>query len=165
MLLLSRKKDGAEKNMTEHSCKKLISKNPKEFEKNFQELLAVKKPEERIYSSLDERYLRKAIRLFKFGQLDADYCGEKQRNEFYMDIFNRWVSMLSNPTCRKGTLFLADCDSDEDEDMVRADIATGNVICIHEYATKNGRHFILNPFNPNNVPYEVKKNALLLLAF
>ena len=165
MILMLRGKDGGPC-QPDHSAKKLISKNEEQFDKNFEKLSAIKKPEERIYFTTESRDIKKAMRLFKQRQLDADYFDDDNKQAFYLDIWNRWISCLQNPSCRTETLFLVDIDDDKDDrESINKEIIDNNLEIIYAYPTKNGQHLILKPFNPNLVSFECKKNSLMLLEY
>lgn len=171
LMLNQRGKDGGKVGHCDRSAKKMISKNEVEFEICYQKLLALKKPEERIYSTIDERDIDKGIMLFKHRQLDADYYGLDDRNSFYTDIWNRWISALASPNSKKGTLFLIDIDDVAggqnvgQEKEIKKQLKEKEIEIMHEYPTKNGKHIITKPFNPTTVTFYVQKNAMLLLAY
>jgi hypothetical protein len=165
LILMLRGKDGG-KQQPDHTAKKRISTGPKDFDKYFAELSAIRKPTERIYCSLEQRSISKAIRLFKQRQLDNDYNPQEIKEEFYLDIFNRWVGCLANPKCNAETLFLVDIDNDEDDEAaIYWEIHDKGLVILHEYATKNGRHIVLAPFNPSTVNFKCDKNSLMLLEY
>jgi len=174
-----RSKDGGKKNNPDRVAEKLVSRSPEEFDKIFEHLLKNRKDQERIYSTVDARNLDKAIRKFKYDQLDADYFDKESRNSFYIDIYNRWISALQSPQSRDGTLFLIDIDNGEnDEKKIRTDLEAlfqglsgmmGGLQfvpkIVDDYRTKNGCHIITTPFNPSLFPHEVKKNSMILWAY
>lgn len=172
LMLILRSKEGGKVNKPDRVAKKVISRNETEFEEKFQKLLSIKKEGERIYSTIDERDIEKAIRTFKFRQLENDYADSNSHYDFYTDIWNRWISSLQAVTSKKGTLFLVDIDSDEEngqnvgaEERIRKEISDNKLEIIHEYNTKNGKHIILKPFNPAIVSFQVQKNAMMLLSY
>ena len=61
---------------------------------------------------------------------------------------------------------MVDVDGDKDDEAdIRMQIAENNIEIVHEYPTKNGRHLILNPFNPALVSFDIQKNGMMLLAY
>jgi len=166
LMLTLRSKEGGKSNLPDRSAKKMVSRNPAEFDKCMKILLEKRRGMERIYSTVDERDLDKAIRLFKERQLDNDYSDENSRIGFYVDIWNRFISSLQSPKARKGCLFMVDVDDDKDEEVnIRKEIKEKRVDLVHEYPTKNGRHFILKPFNPNIVSFDCLKNHMMLWVY
>ena len=136
-----------------------------EIKNNTQDLL-------RIYSCLNKRDIKKAIRGFKFKQLEADYYDEDSKNNFYLDIKNRWTSAIMKPASRAETRFLIDIDDiigdKSDISFVDQYLEDIKVKVLLKYPTKNGWHIITEPFNPalwNGNFGEIKKDALLLLDY
>ncbi len=176
MFLIHRSKEGAER-ANNDKLEKLISNNPIEFRDNLYTLLDKKDTLERafgyplrIYSSVNSRDMRKAIREFKMNQLLADYYDEKSHNAFYIDVRNRFISSLMKPLCGKESLFVLDIDSDADLYAIQPVIAekglSENVIL--KYPTKNGWHIVMKPFNPALLGVhesKVQKDALILLDY
>lgn len=166
LMLTLRSKEGGKTNLPDRSAKKMISRNPEEFDKCMQILMDRRVGMERIYSTVDERDIDNAIRIFKGRQLDADYFDRESHVSFYVDIWNRWISSLQSPRARKGCLFMVDVDDDkQEEDNIRKSIEAHGFNLIHEYPTKNGRHFILEPFNPNLVEFDCLKNHMMLWVY
>lgn len=164
LLITLRNKDGGEG--SNRSAKKMISRNPEEFDKCMEILIKRRRGMERIYSTVDERDIEKAIRIFKGRQLDADYYDIESKHSFYIDIWNRWISSIQSGGARKGTLFMVDVDDDKnEEDRIRQEIKEKGIELVHEYPTKNGRHFILNPFNPSLVSFDCLKNHMMLWVY
>lgn len=169
LMRVLRNKDGGVGNVDRHS-KKLVSRNPQEFDKHLERLILDKTPNERIYSTVDMRDMGKAIRTFKTEQLNNDYNLEDIRNDFYIDVYNRWISALQQPSARATSLFLWDCDTAEQyADVQQVLFAIKAPIC-HRYETKNGGHIITSPFNYtilDKFSYQplVKKNAMMLWVY
>jgi len=169
VMLTVRGKDGGLKTRPDRVAKKKLSENPEDFDKIVAEFETIRTPQERIYSSVNCRDIKKAQREFKERQLEADYFDEESRNRFYLDIKNRWVSCVMKPSCRAETYFLFDAD-----DLTRWTV--GEAIdkieevtdVIWHYKTKNGYHIITKPFNPNDLKEnfgEIKKDALILVSY
>ena len=161
-----RSKDGGKINKPDRVAETVVAYGVDEYYEAFEKLLSKRTGQERIYSSVDERDIRKAIRIFKERQLEADYYNEEDKNSFYVDIRNRWISSLSNPKSAKTTLFLVDIDDDKDDALdIHNQIEKCNIEILHEYKTKNGSHLILKPFDPNIVTFPIQKNGMMLLAY
>ncbi len=165
LMLTLRSKESGKVNMTDRFGKKVVTTGEEEFDKALERLSKARISPERIYSTIEERDINKGIRLFKERQLDADYYDLESRISFYKDIWNRWISCLQSPKSRINTLFLVDIDKEDNEDEIRKEIKDKKLDIVHEYKTKNGRHLILNPFNPNLVSFEVHKNYMMLWEY
>jgi len=177
IMLCQRNKDGRDTNKTNRASKRKISANGEEFFKILKEFREIKNNSDkplRIYSCVNKRDIKKAIRNFKQEQLDADYYDEDSRNKFYFDIRNRWISSLMKQNCRAETKFLIDIDhiikeaKNWDISYIEEHLEEIGVKVILKYPTKNGYHIITEPFNPTlwNCEFgEVKKDALLLLDY
>lgn len=171
LFLMQRHRDGGETNNTK--LRKIITKNPKEFIDALYELSLEKENSDlplRIYSAVNERDFDKAIRNFKFEQLEADYYDQEQNQNFYLDIKNRFIGCLMQPRAAKTSLFLFDLDSTQELDQAHEAIfkAGLNDNIIKQYGTKNGWHIITKPFNPalvGDIGSKIKKDALLLLDY
>jgi len=171
LFLIHRNKEGGNTNNTK--ARKLISRNKVEFKKLLRDLVEEKKYSDipyRIYSSLNERNFEKAIRQFKYEQLEADYYDQVQKENFYLDIKNRFLGALMQPSQRKTSLFMFDVDDEEGRDVM------GEALCslppehiVMQYKTKNGWHIITEPFNYTKIIFpkgcEFKKDGLILLAY
>lgn len=149
----------------DRSSKKMVSQSPEEFDEILQEMIAGAKEGERIYSTLDPRDVKKAIRIFKTRQLEADYYSEEDHKSFYLDVKNRWISSLMAPQARAGNKFLIDIDDPNDYEKAIAELAFNGTPPEYTYTTKNGMHIITNPFNPKTVSFPVQKNAMMLVAY
>jgi len=123
----------------------------------------------RIYASLNRRDINKAIREFKRQQLEADYYDEENKNRFYLDVKNKWISALMKPSSRADNLFLIDIDIEKVSTKVIETLEAINAETKLTYKTKNGWHIITTPFNPaelNGIDgVEVKKDALMLVSY
>ena len=163
MMLIDRTKGGNEKN---RSIRR-VSKNREEFIANLEFFLDLKKPQERIYSCVNERDVSMAIRIFKQRQLDNDYADEESRISFYSDIKNRWLSCLMNPQAKKESYFLIDIDTKEKEEVYKIVYKLGQITRNYiKYETKNGWHIIAQPFNPEFLnEVDIKKDGLILLDY
>ena len=165
LMLIDRNKCGTDRNQ-KRSIRR-ISKNKEEFIEILQDFLDIKKDGERIYSCVNERDINKAIRIFKQNQLDADYYDEENKNSFYLDIKNRWISSIMKPQSKKESWFLIDIDTKEKKEVYEVVSFLGkftrNFI---KYETKNGYHIICPPFNPQLLQeVDIKKDGMLLLDY
>ena len=177
IMLTQRSKEGGKVNKPDRVAKKRISSNKEEFleiVKNFLEIKQQSDKPLRIYSSVNSRDIEKAIREFKHRQLDADYYDEESRHKFYLDIKNRWISCLMNPSSRSETKFLIDVEDiikeseNWDISIIRKHLEDIKVKVLLQYPTKSGIHIITEPFNPNlwNDDFgDIKKDSLLLLDY
>lgn len=173
LFLIHRSKEGAEVSNND-KLRKIISYNHLEFVDSLYSLLEDKSRSPhalRIYSSANERDFDKAVRNFKFAQLEADYYDEKSKHQFYCDVKNRFISALCSPRSSKTNNFIIDCDSvSEHEECLKkiAEMPGGNDLIIKQYPTKNGWHIITKPFNPTllgDLAPKINRDGLLLLAF
>lgn len=175
LFLIHRNKEGGATNNTK--VRKVITKNTKEFYEELYKLVEEKQNTKdipyRIYSSVNARDIKKAIRKFKFDQLEADYYDEESSLGFYYDIKNRFISALMIPASRQKetNYFILDVDNEEGRDVngeCLMKLAEINVEIVDMFATKNGSHIIVKPFNPSlfDVPgVGIHKDGLLLLDF
>lgn len=172
LFLIHRNKEGGETNNTKF--KKVITTNSKEFKEELAKLLDYKERNReipyRIYSCVNSRNIEKAVKQFKYEQLDADYYGAEQKWDFYLNIKNRWIGCMMQPNQRATSFFLYDIDDEEGKDMYGEAlhlIPVENIVKC--YKTKNGWHIITTPFNHTtiNLPkgIEMKKDGLLLLSY
>lgn len=171
LLLLQRHKEGGETNNTK--IQKIVSRNPKEYLQGLEKLVEAMTSSDkplRVYASLNERDIEKAIRQFKYEQLESDYYDQEQKENFYLDSRNRFVGALMQPQQRKTNMFLFDVDNEEGRDVMGETlrILPPDVI-IQQYPTKNGWHIITSPFNYTTITLpkgcEFKKDGLILLAY
>jgi len=171
LFLIHRNKEGGDTNNSK--IRKIIVRNNGEYKTELINLLTEKHESElplRIYASLNERNFDKAIRQFKYEQLDADYFDQVQKENFYLDLKNRFIGCLMQPPQRKTSYFLFYVDNEDGRDVMgEALTALPPEQIVQTYSTKNGWHIITKPFDytkcvlPKNC--EFKKDALLLLAY
>lgn len=174
LMRVLRNKDGGVGNVDRHS-KKLVSRNPEEFDKNMARLMDGMLPNERIYSTVDARDISKAVRMFKTEQLNNDYNRPDIFEDFYIDIYNRWISALQQPSARATSLFLWDCDTVEDFKQLREELESLGMedderLHMYHYQTKSGGHIITASFAyPKMLDQKwyqlLKKNAMMLWAY
>lgn len=178
IIMLLRQKDGGH-NRPDYHAKKYLVNGVDEFNEKFTYLKDLKRKESaipyRIYSSVNERDMNKAIRHFKQEQLDRDYDCDEIKHRFYVDIKNRFIGSAQRPQSRKSSYFLFDIDFQNPEDKIfvmqlkahlRLDVYAE---IIYEYETPHGYHIITKPFNykllEENVYYTIKKDAMMLLEW
>jgi hypothetical protein len=172
LLLMLRAKDGGSAKTDRKAVKKVVTQSPAEFDEALSELRSRWQSDERIYSTINERSLSKAQRLFNFRLLEANYFAPADRDSFYLDLENRWVSCLKDGKASTESLFLFDFDNDLlDKSKLFADfhIPTSHYEVLDTYATRNGHHVITTPFNPDVIPAAVRairmQNALMLWSY
>ena len=166
LLLSSRNKDGAKSNKNIP----FLSRGKDEFDKVLDKIHLQIEVGDRIYSHASPRCVEKAARLFKERQLKNDY--NERPNDFYINLFNRWVSCLSAPTSvnKSEKLWLIDCDEDSHVDIVKKNLEQFyDRATPYWYETKNGMHCLIEPFN-KSVCSDVfrsliHKNPMMLWAY
>lgn len=146
-----------------------ISANKEDFSKIVTDLLRIKLNEQntclRIYSTVNSRCLKKAIRLFKHQQLDIDYADNDSQTSFYKNLSARFISSLTRPDSRKTKYFMLDLDSKRLDELL-AELLKLEVKIVSYYESKKGWHIVTEPFNPGILKFEdceIKKDAALLL--
>lgn len=170
IMLIQRAKDGGH-NRPDYHAHKLLVKDEGEYLSALANLRRVRDSKEnpenwRIYANVNARNIEKAIRKFKFDMLEADYYDGFNRHRFYTDIENRWFGCVMVPSSRDETMFLIDVDYNHGEKYRDAKkiLDEAGVEILFSYPTKNGRHIITEPYNPNLTPtLEVKKDALMFI--
>lgn len=169
IMLTQRAKEGGKVNKPDRVARhRKLSKSPEEFDAIIAEFSAILHSVEdplRIYSSVNARNIEKGIREFKMRQLEADYYDPETRLGFYIDLKNRWISCVMQPSSRSETRFLIDCDTKEEAFQAKEALSEKGLFPLFEYPTKQGTHLITMPFNPTNFPVEVKKDGLLLIEW
>lgn len=169
LMLIHRKKEGGQNCDRKHIKK--LSTNKDEFEKILKEYLTIIKDNPkipyRIYSSVNERDMKKSIAEFNKRQIDINLQTEKEMTQFYDDIRNRFFSCVMSPSSRvkDGRSFIIDCDSEEEFAKAKRTLAniTKNYIF---YPTKNGYHIICQPVDIRMFEgFDIKKDGLILLYF
>lgn len=138
------------------STKSIVTHDENEFDTALKLLLPMMVDvDDRIYSSLSERDINKAIRTFKERQLQADY--DQHTENFYRNVKARWISCLMKPSNVKSgkKLWLLDCDSPEDVELAKRvlDESYDRDFKPYEYDSRGeGRkHIIIKPFNSKEI--------------
>lgn len=165
LMMMTRKKDSEEKKEPIIG----ISNSIETFNKQLLYLRAMKYPNARIYSSVNERHILKAIRLFKQRQLDVDYESLNAKHDFYLNIQKRFISCLQNPQSKKESNFLIDIDhKDETYLALTVDVLKAKTKVLLLKPTPNGWHVVVEPFDCsdfalNHQHITVKKDDMLFL--
>lgn len=167
LFLIHRNKEGGDTNNTK--VEKVITSNLPEFWDAVAQLIDKKNNSGlpyRVYSSVNHRNLEKAIRQFKFEQLEADYYDPYDRARFYLDVRNRFIGCLMQPPQKASSYFLFDVDSEDNGATLKA-LSGAHIVL--SYRTKHGWHIVTEPFNHTKITLppetELKIDGLLLLSF
>ena len=172
LMLMLRAKDGGSAKTDRRATKRFITRSEAEFDEALAKLRAIWTLDQRIYSTINPRNITKAIRLFKYRQLDAEYYAEADKQSFYLDLENRWVSCLNDGKSADESLFLFDFDDSmvgKSQHFPDFHIPTNYYQILDTYATRNGHHVITTPFNPaviNSTTASIlMKDSLMLWSF
>lgn len=171
ILLLHRKKDGFDGAYPQRDCRKRVVDSYDDYVNCLCEYLDIMHKSEhelRIYASCNPRDMAKAVRTFKQNQLDNDYADEDTHRGFYRDIHNRFFSALMTPTSKADNKFIIDVDDVSVMDAVDKLCAELDLTVYTKYATKNGWHLVVAPFNPSLWSLEgtnIKKDPLILIKY
>lgn len=170
LLLLLREKDGGGNTDFKRRSIVEVTHNTEQFEKAIHKMVyfSMCSPEPyRIYSTVNERDLVKAERIFKQQMLEMDFVPELNKRVWYERFESRWHSALMQDNSRKTSAFMLDID---DEEFSWSDIQKKcweqDIEILFMNRTKNGWHFITEPFNPELLgEYKsvIKKDAQILL--
>lgn len=168
MMLIKRKKDGSkDPSNSDRKCIRKITSFPEQFDAALAELSSMRKTDERIYSSVNARSMPKAIRMFKERQLQNDYESTENKEAFYFDIQNRFLSCLQNPSCKASSYFLIDMDHKlMDKVEATKDLLKKYTEIVFEQETINGFHLVTKAFNSSMIDFmslEIKKDDMLFI--
>lgn len=169
LMLIKRNKDRSEGELrtTDRKSVKVIVSGVEQFDQALQELNYLRFENQRIYCSVNERSMHKAIRMFKERQLQNDYESTEHKEAFYSDIQNRFLSCLQNPSCKASSLFLIDVDHKiMDKIEATKELLAKHTEIVFEKETINGFHFVTKPFNPSLVEFlslSIKKDDMLFI--
>lgn len=141
LLLKGRHKDGEH----EQRCIMRVTHDSDAFARAIGDLYVIKREHERIYATANRRSVKRAARIFKQRQIDAQY--DQDEEMFYRAIDARWASCLMQQTVREDKFWMFDSDSAGDSVEIEAAINVLSVFVQYRYKTKNGEHFIVAPFN------------------
>lgn len=123
----------------------------------------------RVYLSVNSRSIRKAIRKFKYREIDISCSNDEiQIKQFYLELNYQFRHILMQPAQRETKYFLLDVDSKNILHLsaVESFLGQKNIKIINSYETPNGMHFITEPFNMHELKMEyvtVKTDGLMLL--
>lgn len=153
-----------------------ITHHPAQWHDTFREMQAIARPGERIYATAAPRNVKKAMRLFKEAQVAAEFDDDPTR--FYHKLESRWASALMKPQSQQFKVWLVDLDNEAERAIFDSAMADWYLLpenrdkptlCMHEYKTKNGWHYLMHPFNKSQLPDDARAlivdNALALMAF
>lgn len=109
--------------------------------------------DQRVYSTISSRNLRKSIH--KFHQYVLDNCLQSGENQlaFFKKIRSRAASAFGKPETQENKLWLFDCDTHEETELVKYELSkvyTGSNEP-YWYSTKSGNHCVVSPFNRMNL--------------
>lgn len=157
LLLVSRKKDGAEKG------KELsrVSTSIDQFLSTFDELKQMAGPYDRIYVSAVKRSLEKAIKHFEKQLLNHHH--DDRAIAFYKNIQNRWISALMQyqSTEKADRVWLVDCDGPQQINEFSAELLDKKVNRLYTYPTKNGLHMLIKPVNREILSAQLREQTQL----
>lgn len=122
----------------------------------------------RVYLSVNERSVNKAIKEFKKQQIEADFS--PHMDSFYLNLSYKFRHLLMTPKCRKTKYFLIDIDTKCPHTMCSLGhfLNVNKIHQIYSYDTPNGFHMITEPFNMNMLKLpdvEIKTDALMLIHY
>lgn len=121
-------------------------------------------PNIRLYSSINPRNMKKAIKKFQHKQLDLIQDNEAS---FYTRINDSFCSCLMSPENRERSFFLLDHDTKDPNELNAFLIRNNHIEQYYMYPTPNGWHAIVSPFNPHlmegMIKTELKRDALILI--
>lgn len=147
-----------------------IVQNVYEYKQYFVECIKQKKVKghTRLYASVNDRDIDKALKRFKEQMLLMDYSPEVQRNEFLFKLDKSFQHYLFQPNARKSKFFLIDIDDDSQAlfDKVMG-VVDKESDTIATYKTPKGAHIVCEPFNIKHLKdldVTVHKDGLILLA-
>jgi len=172
VFLLHRGKEGGSNN---HEYKRrslrLITHNEKELKDAIRKCLTLQKTthqECRVYMTVNPRSLRNGEYIFKKTQLETDFGDETGKRYFYERLEDKWISALVQGKPPKGCAkFILDVD-ERDNSKALSFCGENHIEIEKAYATKNGWHLIVKPFDVSICPREiadVQKEGLILLSY
>jgi len=136
------------------------------FEKVLHELDLIRQPGERIYASACARDINKAIKKFKYKQLDAEFSGHPE--VFYQKLNANWVSSLMQYECALERRWLLDIDEGDDYHKIVSSLPPESSV-EYQYESKNGIHAFVKPFNRKEASLElldcVEMNPYMLWSY
>ncbi len=142
-----------------------VSHDMARFRQNLDELLAMMKPNERIYSTASPRDLSHAYRLFQMQQIDARY--DPDPSAFPRRLEDRWHACLMQPESQVSysKVWMFDCGSEKDFEDTWKQLVDLKVEDLYSYPTKKNIHILCAPFNKRNITLSSHDNPLMLWAY
>ncbi|MEI9966187.1 MAG: hypothetical protein WDN67_00705 [Candidatus Moraniibacteriota bacterium] len=171
IMLIHRSKDGA--SHASRHLRMFFTNGKKEFEEALGCLLEDRSRSSieglRIYSTVNCRDMKKAVRQFKHDLLDNDDADYESWLYFFLGIKSRMSSAMMRPSSRGETFFKFDVDNPLTLDRALAIFEESGVSdqIVKQYPTKNGWHIITKPFNYTTMTEQIpmEKDGLLLLKY
>lgn len=173
LLLLERKKDGGHNNEEKRVFESYVTFNKDEFRDKLKNLLYLKRLKNnncRIYVSCNSRSQKKVIREMHNAMVEQYYSDDECTDFIQKKLIKNPRHFVMQPTVKETSYFLLDVDNVDGQDVMGEalrEIERLNIKEITRYATKNGWHIVVEPFNPSlwNSVGEIKKDPLVLLSF
>lgn len=161
-----RSKDGGHNKEYKRHLIDKVSRNKDEWDEYVNDMISNMPRDSRVYCSVNSRSTKKAAKLLAHKLIDAMDMGGEHLEHFISHPLSEGISALMTPSSSDQKLFLWDCDSKSVYQEVKEKL---NEYLIAEIPTKNGFHFITNPFNPELIgklpETELKRDALYLIAW
>ncbi len=168
MMLIDRGEQNSNKG-SKRWINKIITTDENEWDNALLRLLELqhylKNPDVRLYACVNSRKLDNAIKLFQHRQIDLQ---DDMKLKFYSKINNTFASCLMKPENKQTKFFMIDIDT---KDPLEADkfVSDNMIKIIHSYPSKNGWHYICEPFDVrlSNCyrTFTVLKDGVLLLNY
>lgn len=148
---------------------KIITTNEEEWLNAVERLMALQdylaNPAIRLYACINSRNMDKGIKHFMHKQLDVQ---PDMKMRFYAHINNTFASCIMQPENRATKFFLLDIDTKYPKEVDNF-IEEKAIIVRKTYPTKNGWHYIVEPFNAmwanGHQTFTLIKDGLLLLRY
>lgn len=146
---------------------KIITTDPKSWLNALERLIELQNnignPDVRLYGCMNDRKLDRSINMFRHRELDLQ---PDDKIKFYSKINNTFCSCLMKPENKLSKYMLLDIDVNDTNEVDK--FVSDNLIqIILTYPSKNGWHYIVNPFNimlaNGYKTFKVLKDGLLLL--
>lgn len=173
ILLLQRTKDGGANDEEKRAFESYTTFSPEEFKDKLFNLLILKasiNQPTRIYLSANPRNIKKVIRYIEQQLQDAHYADDAMRDSSYRKLLRKPRHFLMQQSCRDESLFIIDVDDIDGVDnsgLAIKKMGELGIVVRKRYRTKNGWHFVVEPFNVNlwDCVGEIKKDPLILLSY
>ena len=153
LLLLLREKDGGGSTDFKRRSLVKVTHEPSQFRKALEQMLTISYFSEqpyRVYVTVNDRNIKKAEKYLKEQMLEHDFAPDVNKAVFYERFESRWHSALMKDTSRSTSFFLLDIDDDEFKwNDIEQKCWDEDIQIVFKTRTKNGWHFITEPFNPD----------------